>query len=542
MAENEKTPLQIANESLAELEATSEGQLEGLVDKVKSSFWDQIKEFLILLHGFTWQGFTKKFVEGTGLIGIKFIEKGQPLVDEDTTSALQEILDSETDPVVILKRMETLTRFIPMLGWAYSVVQYLLTLGGILMSNMSATKELSAQSVLMKMQPMVPPLEILIEALFKDPDTVKDVSECLKRMGLSDSRVKLILQGVKSLLPLGETKLAFLREDISEDTHDKILRAYKFGDDDIELIKGLYKEIPGPSDLITMAVREVFTPEIVERFGQMEGFPPEFARWGKQVGLSEFWAQNYWAAHWILPSIGQGFEMLHRDVIGEDDLSLLLKALDIMPFWRDRLKEISYRPLTRVDVRRMYGHDVLNEDEVYTSYKNIGYNDLDATRMTEFTVAYKQEKERELTKTDILVLYKKHVLERSDVVSMLTKIGFSEDSSELIATRADFEIFTSYKKERISYIRKAFVAGKIDEAIVLQRLGALDLPSKETNFLLESWNLERANKVKSLSIENLKAFYQNNVITDRELRVELLEIGYNETDTSRFITLFQKGS
>jgi len=541
MAENGKTPLEIANESLAELEATSEGHLEGLVDKVKSSFWDQIKEFLILLHGFTWQGFTEKFVQGTGLIGVKVIEKGQPLVDEDTTSALQEILDTETDPVVILNRMEALTRFIPMLGWAYSAVQYLLTLGGILMANMSGAKELSAQSVLMKMQPMVPPLEFLIEALFKNPDTVEDVSKCLKRMGLSDSRVKLIMQGVKSLLPLGETKLAFLREDISEDTHDKILRSYKFDDDAIELIKGLYKEIPGPSDLITMAVREVFTPEIVERFGQMEGFPPEFAKWGKQVGLSEFWAQNYWAAHWILPSIGQGFEMLHRGVIDEDDLGLLLKALDIMPFWRDRLKEISYTPLTRVDVRRMYGHGVLNEDEVYTSYKNIGYNDLDATRMTEFTVAYTQEKERELTKTDILALYKRHVLDRDDVVSMLTKIGFSEDSSELIVTRADYEIFASYKKERISYIRKAFVAGKINETVVLERLGILDLPATETTFLLESWDLERVNKVKSLSIENLKAFYQNNVITDRELRVELLEIGYNETDTSRFITLFQKG-
>ena len=52
--------------------------------------------------------------------------------------------------------------------------------------------------------------------------------------------------------------------------------------------------------------------------------------------------------------------MLHRGVIDTAELDMLLRAQDVMPFWRDRLTAIAYRPLTRVDVRRMYKQGVLN--------------------------------------------------------------------------------------------------------------------------------------------------------------------------------------
>ncbi|GAG78096.1 unnamed protein product, partial [marine sediment metagenome] len=86
------------------------------------------------------------------------------------------------------------------------------------------------------------------------------------------------------------------------------------------------------------------------------------------------------------PSPQQGFDMLHRGVISDDELNMLLRALDVMPFWRDKLTQIAFRPLTRVDVRRMYKQGVLTETEVYESYLIAGYNEQNAERMAEFTV------------------------------------------------------------------------------------------------------------------------------------------------------------
>ncbi|GAH79863.1 unnamed protein product, partial [marine sediment metagenome] len=75
--------------------------------------------------------------------------------------------------------------------------------------------------------------------------------------------------------------------------------------------------------------------------------------WAGKKGLSKEWSERYWAAHWNLPSPQQGFEMLHRGVINVSELNMLLRALDVMPFWRDKLTAIAFRRLTRVDIRRM---------------------------------------------------------------------------------------------------------------------------------------------------------------------------------------------
>ncbi|GAI59226.1 unnamed protein product, partial [marine sediment metagenome] len=46
------------------------------------------------------------------------------------------------------------------------------------------------------------------------------------------------------------------------------------------LYKELAYQIPPVADIITMAVREAFTPDIAARFGQYQDFPSELEEWG----------------------------------------------------------------------------------------------------------------------------------------------------------------------------------------------------------------------------------------------------------------------
>lgn len=159
----------------------------------------------------------------------------------------------------------------------------------------------------------------------------------------------------------------------------------------LNLYKELAYEIPPVADIITMAVREAFTPDIAARFGQYEGLPSEYVSWVQKKGLSKEWAERYWAAHWSLPSPQQGFEMLHRGIINRDDLFMLLRALDIMPFWRDKMVSMAYTLFTRVDIRRMYNIGVLNADGVHQAYMELGYDNNKAGIMTQFTVKLRQQ-------------------------------------------------------------------------------------------------------------------------------------------------------
>ncbi|MBA7524177.1 hypothetical protein ES705_16314 [subsurface metagenome] len=189
--------------------------------------------------------------------------------------------------------------------------------------------------------------------------------------------------------PASEDIVAYeLRRDPSLSNLGTELRRIGIHPNYNSLYKELAYQIPPVADIITMAVREAFTPDIAARFGQYQDLPSQFVEWVGKKGLSKEWAERYWAAHWSLPSPQQGFEMLHRGVIGEGDLNMLMRALDIMPFWRDKLIQIAYRPLTRVDVRRMFALGVLDVSGVRKAYTDLGYNDYNADLMTNFTIKY----------------------------------------------------------------------------------------------------------------------------------------------------------
>ncbi|KKL20553.1 hypothetical protein LCGC14_2454330, partial [marine sediment metagenome] len=107
------------------------------------------------------------------------------------------------------------------------------------------------------------------------------------------------------------------REKMDENKLDENLAKLALSSDDIENLKVATEYFPGPQDLIRFAVREVYTSDIAKEFGIFQELPPEFVSEGKKIGIQEEQARNHWGAHWVLPSINMGFEMLHRRIIDE---------------------------------------------------------------------------------------------------------------------------------------------------------------------------------------------------------------------------------
>jgi len=229
---------------------------------------------------------------------------------------------------------------------------------------------------------------IIAQGLLLQNETTESILESIGKAGIRPAYDQIYLDAVMTK-PASEDIVAYeLRRDPSLSNLDTELRRIGIHPNYNDLYKELAYQIPPVADIITMAVREAFTPEIARRFGQYQDLPPEFVEWVGKKGLSKDWAERYWAAHWSLPSPQQGFEMLHRGVIGEADVNMLMRALDIMPFWRDKLIQIAYRPLSRVDVRRMFALGVLDVSGVRRAYTDIGYNDYNADLMTQFTIRY----------------------------------------------------------------------------------------------------------------------------------------------------------
>ena len=136
--------------------------------------------------------------------------------------------------------------------------------------------------------------------------------------------------------------------------------------------------LPGMGDLIRFMVREVFREDIVALYRMDEDYPPQIEPYAARLGYSPFWCKAYWRAHWELPSVQQGYTMFHRGVIDRPTLEALIRTLDIMPFWRDKLIEISYELIPRVDLRRAWEAGIISDDELLKRMKWLGYSDEDA--------------------------------------------------------------------------------------------------------------------------------------------------------------------
>lgn len=320
-----------------------------------------------------------------------------------------------------------------------------------------------------------------------------------------------------------------LRTDPSLSTLPQALTKIGVHPEYTDVYKTLAYQIPPIADIITMAVREVFSPAVAAKFGQFQDFPTELETFAGQKGLSKEWAERYWAAHWNLPSTQQGFQMLHRGKITPAELDMLLRATDVMPFWRDKLTAIAYRPLTRVDVRRMYKEGVLDEREVYESYLEQGYDEQNAERMAEFTVKQTLTSLSKFTSSDIIKAYSTRMIDRGESIQLLRDIGIRNDDAQYIISTAEYKKVWEFTDEQIKGIRNLYKKRIYDDDAARDSLGKLNLPSEQIDVLMQQWFYDKVDELdQTWSTAQTLKFLKRGIISADRARQELYQIGYSQ--------------
>jgi len=283
---------------------------------------------------------------------------------------------------------------------------------------------------------------------------------------------------------------------------------------------------PGISDLIRFAVREVYSPAIAEKFGLFEDFPEKFAEEAAKLGMSREVAQQYWAAHWELPSASMGFEMFHRGIISREELEMLLRALDVMPFWRDKLIKLSYNVPTRVDVRRMYELGVVDLDYVYKVHLALGYSPEDAELLTRWVAKEYESGTRDVTRTEIINAYRMHVISREQAIEMLDAIGYSRDEAEFIIAVEDARAEREELYNYIKALKDLYITGAITEMTFADELDHLDIPASEKTKILASAHRSKRGKARLPDKSDLIRWARAGLLSREEFEARLRDLNY----------------
>jgi len=321
----------------------------------------------------------------------------------------------------------------------------------------------------------------------------------LRKQGTASESIALWLANARELLGVQTLVDAWHRGVISESDLRSELSTRKFTDDDIDTLLTLSRPIPGPGDLVRMGLREAFRDDVAQEWSYDEDFPPDLETYLGQQGFTPEWAKYYWRAHWSLPSVGQGFEMMHRDIITPEQLESLLRISDIPAKWREYLIAMSYRPLTRVDVRRMHDMGVLTTEEVNRSYRDLGYDATNAQRMTDFTVAYNDRtgdgeltEYRDLTRSVIIQAYQKGVISRDQAETRLLGLDYEMEGIDILLSLADWEQDLSdtpdyrgeYQKDIRQIVEKAYSQRVLSNSEAMETLQGVGYGDTEATYLL----------------------------------------------------------
>lgn len=348
--------------------------------------------------------------------------------------------------------------------------------------------------------------------------------------GVDGQRFNWMVELTRSFIPASETIALLNRGKIDRTAARDQLMAQGLAGEDADRVLELREFLPPPTDLIRFAVREVFTPDIAQQFGLDQDFPPQFGELARLLGITEEVAHWYWMGHWDLPSPGQGFTMLHRGVIDQPTLERLLRALDVMPFWRDKLVDIAYLVPGRIDLRRMFKAGTIDRARVLRGYLDIGYAPDVAELLTQFAVDEKHEAERELTKAEVLTFYREREIDAAVATDILGSLGYEEDEASFLLALEDSKRARAYRDRAISAVRSRYVGRKLTEDQAHDAMARLGVPSAEIQDLLTLWDIERDATTADMTTADMRALLRRGVIDAGRFMDEMIRRGYSDEE------------
>jgi len=331
----------------------------------------------------------------------------------------------------------------------------------------------------------------------------------------------------------------------------------------ISAFQAMKKLIPGPSDLVRFAVREAFSPDLITLFGYNKEFPTQILDYMAKQGFDgstgmqipaqgttndnqprqgeATWTDLFWWSHWELPSLTQGYEMLHR-LYNQSDygpspylvnnadfnsqtLEQLQRAQDIPDYWRGRLQAISYHSLNPSDAEILRREGKIDDAEHYHALRNAGYDDRTAKIVM-------KRAQHILTVSDATSLYRHKAITPERAIEIIRNNGYSQQDAQLILQK-------EIKPLTATDATYAFENNIIGEGRLLESFLQQGYQRREADTLVENAKLK---KKRSLGIDPGKVTkdwicsnYKIGTVS-REKALELLtQQGFDEADAGTFI-------
>jgi hypothetical protein len=232
--------------------------------------------------------------------------------------------------------------------------------------------------------------------------------------------------------------------------------------DYIAAYEELLPSIPGPGDLVDMAVREAYQERSGD--GEMpERFVTEMAKWGYDRDAC-LW---FWRKHWRLPGVDQVYDMGHRTIATPQTIEQFLKWADYAPEWRAPLEKLSWRLPGRIDARWLARWGEIDEAGLADLLQKAGLASEWAPRVAK--AVYKNQYIADINRqvSNIKADFVKGTVLEAGLRSDLAALGIAQTFVDYHVTDALEDRTRAQKDDRLSLLKARYTRGAVTMATVI---------------------------------------------------------------------------
>jgi hypothetical protein len=372
--------------------------------------------------------------------------------------------------------------------------------------------------------PTIPDINTLIEISDKVPSAGNVFQANAQYHGLSADWSSQIWLAHYNIPSIGEAMDMVNRGIIDSPKFKEVLARNGMSPEFHAAYEQLRFPIPNVNDLVRMAVREALP---------LEGVATQFDAlkiWGARISLSPTWIQAYWEAHWIWPSATQTFDMVQRGIIPIDEAKQLFILNDINPKYVDKIMQLTYTIVTRVDLRRLYQAGLIPADRLEKGYRDLGYNAEDAKALADFAKMQNVTVEKDLTKSEIVNAYRQGMLSEDEARADLENMGYDTEEIDIIVALGASQETSKERELTASTNSTLYRNGVIDEAQLRQRLLAAGYTTASVEQLVSLENMRKSGEQQQVTFGYLTQAYREGIIDEDYLIERLGKMNYAEED------------
>ena len=227
-------------------------------------------------------------------------------------------------------------------------------------------------------------------------------------------------------------------------------------------------------------------------------------------------------------------------------LSPVLRSTISDPAEQALMEEFRPRLITRAFTLSLLRSGLITKEQAKDILKKLGYSDEIIDVMIKSVTIEKTEKDKDLTKTDILRAYRRGIITEEEARKHLEELGYSPEEIDILLKlyKPAKEVT---KKERTKdlttgAILRAFRYGIIDRDEAITRLQEIKYDKEEAELLVRTEEARKRSRVhvrnRDLTLSMLRKALELGILTEAEVLEYLKQLGYSDEEAKIILEIW----